>query len=61
MIFFGGFIELMHVDPSYPSMFFLPMLPKSSSRFGIILDEGGGGRKCNFVFVCCAEAQGTEG
>ncbi len=60
LYFFGRCIELMRTDPSYLSMLFLPMLPESSSHFGMILDEGGG-RHGHNVVVGGVEARGTEG
>ncbi len=41
--FHGRCIETTCTDPCYLVIFFLPMSPKSSSCFGIISDEGGGG------------------
>ncbi len=61
--FFCHCIKSTHTDPSYLSMVFLLMLPKSSSHFGMILDEGGGVplRHVHNVVVGGTEAQGTEG
>ena len=40
---FGRCVESTRTDPRYPPIYFLPMLPESSSCFGMVLDEGGGG------------------
>ncbi len=48
----------MCTDPSYPPICFLPMPPESSSCFGMISDEGGGGRNGCDVVVGGAEALG---
>jgi hypothetical protein len=50
----------MRTDPSYPLMFVLPMPPKSSSYFGMTLDERRG-HHGHDVVVGGAEARGTEG
>jgi hypothetical protein len=41
--FRGCCIKTTRTDPCYSVISFLPMSPKSSSCFGMILDEGGGG------------------
>ena len=38
---FGCCVESTRTDPSYPSIYFLPMPPKYSSCFGMISDERG--------------------
>ncbi len=48
----------MRTDPSYPSIFFLPMPPKSSSCFGMISDDGGGGHNGYDVVVGGVEVLG---
>ena len=50
----------MRTDPSYPPIFFLPMPPESSSCFGMILDEGGGGRNGYDVVIGGAKALGSR-
>ncbi len=40
---FGRCVESTRTDTSYPPIYYFPMLLKSSSCFGMILDKGGGG------------------
>ncbi len=57
VLFSGRCIESMRTGPNYPSMFFSPMPPKSSSHFGMILDEGGG---APWSQCCCWQRGGTR-